>query len=233
MGLAERSLFKGIRLIQMVRILITLFKTGNLKHILTIVFLILLGQFVQAQADSSWLPSDTLPRDYFLLHTVERDGVTLPEIKIKEVLILGKPSSGKKFPYGQYQRLIANLKKVYPYALVVRSKLETINRDLQNIPDDKEKRKYIRQTEKNLFGEYEKDIRNMTITQGRLLIKLIDRETQNTSYELIRFYRGNLTAAFWQGIARIFGTNLKAEYDAYGEDALMEILLQAIESGTI
>ena len=108
---------------------------------------------------------------------------------------------------------MSNLKKVYPYALVVRSQLGDINLKLQELPDDRERRKYLRQTENSLFGEYEDDIRDMTISQGRLLIKLIDRETMNTSYELIRQYRGSLSAAFWQGIARIFGTNLKEEYD--------------------
>jgi hypothetical protein len=73
----------------------------------------------------------------------------------------------------------------------------------------------------------------MTITQGRLLIKLIDRETLNTSYDLIRQYRGTFSAAFWQSIARIFGTNLKEEYDPYGEDAVMEIILNEIESGNL
>ena len=71
-------------------------------------------------------------------------------------------------------------------------------------------------------------MRQMTITQGRLLIKLIDRETQNTSYELIKDYRGKFSAAFWQGIARIFGTNLKEEYDAYGEDALIELIIMRL-----
>lgn len=73
----------------------------------------------------------------------------------------------------------------------------------------------------------------MTISQGRLLIKLIDRETMNTSYELIRQYRGSLSAAFWQGIARIFGTNLKEEYDPYGEDIIIEIIVTEIESGNL
>ena len=73
----------------------------------------------------------------------------------------------------------------------------------------------------------------MTITQGKLLIKLVDRETLNTSYELIRQYRGNFSAAFWQGIARIFGTDLKAEYDPYGEDAVIEIILHELESGNL
>ena len=73
----------------------------------------------------------------------------------------------------------------------------------------------------------------MTISQGRLLIKLIDRETQNTSYDLIKDYRGKLSAAFWQGIARIFGTNLKEEYDRFGDDALIEIIIMEIESGRL
>ena len=87
---------------------------------------------------------------------------------------------------------------------------------------------------KKMFSEIMKDdMRDMTITQGRLLIKLIDRETQNTSYTLIRQYRGGLTAAFWQGIARIFGTNLKEEYDPYGEDALIELIVNEIEAGRL
>ena len=73
----------------------------------------------------------------------------------------------------------------------------------------------------------------LTLTQGKLLIKLVDRETQNTSYQLIKDYRGGFSAAFWQGIARIFGTNLKAEYDPYGEDALTEVLLLDIEAGLL
>jgi hypothetical protein len=84
-----------------------------------------------------------------------------------------------------------------------------------------------------VFAEYEDDMREMTMTQGRLLIKLIDRETQNTSYDLIRDFRGKFSAAFWQGIARIFGTNLKEEYDAYGEDAPIELIINEIESGRL
>ncbi len=195
--------------------------------------MMIISQFVSGQTDSALILYDTLPENFYMLHSVERDGISLPEIGIKEVVILGKSSTGKKFPYARYQRMVTNLKKVYPYAMVVRSKLEAINEELINIPEDRDRKKYIRQTEKNLFGEYEDDIRDMTITQGRLLIKLIDRETQNTSFELIRYYRGSLSAAFWQGIARIFGTNLKEEYDPYGDDAIMEIIVQAIESGNL
>lgn len=188
---------------------------------------------VSGQTDTSLMIIDTLPENFYKLHSVERNGESLPEVDIKEVVIIGRPGSSKKFPYQKYQRLVYNLKKVYPYSLLVRERLKEINMELDKIPDDKGRKKYLRQLEKDIFGEYEDDVREMTITQGKLLIKLIDRETMNTSYELIKQYRGGLSAAFWQGVARIFGTNLKEDYDPYGEDAIMEIIVQAIESGRL
>jgi len=188
---------------------------------------------ISGQTDTFRQLNDTLPGNYYKLHTIERNGIILPEINIKEVTIIGRPSTARKFPFYRYQRLIYNLKKVYPYALVVRARLGAINEELEKIPNERDRKKYLRQTEKDIFGEYEDDVRDMTITQGRLLIKLIDRETRMTSYDLIRQYRGNISAAFWQGIARIFGTNLKAEYDPYGEDAIIEIVLNELESGNL
>jgi hypothetical protein len=185
------------------------------------------------KTDTSIHKTDTLPGNYYRLHLVERDGLSLPEINIKEVVIIGRPETARKFPYYRYQRLIYNLKKVYPYAQVARTRLGAVNEELKKIPDERDRKKYLRQMEKDIFGEYEDDVRDMTITQGKILIKLIDRETRNTSYDLIRQYRGNFSAAFWQGIARIFGTNLKAEYDPYGEDAIMEIILNEIEAGNL
>jgi hypothetical protein len=188
---------------------------------------------ISGQTDTNKQLNDTLPGNYYRLHTIERNGISLPEIDIKEVVIIGRPATGKKFPFYRYQRLIYNLKKVYPYSRVVRAKLGAINAELEKIPYERDRKKYLRKVEKDVFGEYEDDVRDMTITQGRLLIKLIDRETLNTSYDLIRQYRGTLSAAFWQSIARIFGTNLKEEYDPYGEDAIIEIILHEIESGNL
>lgn len=188
---------------------------------------------ISGQTDTSKQLNDTLPGNFYRLHTIERDGISLPEIDIKEVVIIGRPSTARKFPFYRYQRLIYNLKKVYPYAQVVRARFGAINEELEKIPEERDRKKYLRQTEKDIFGEYEDDVRDMTITQGRLLIKLIDRETLNTSYELIRQYRGNFSAAFWQSIARIFGTNLKEEYDPYGEDAIIEIIIHELEAGNL
>jgi hypothetical protein len=188
---------------------------------------------LSGQTDTFKFKNDTLPANYFRLHTTDRDGLKLPEINIKEVVIIGRPSTSKKFPFWRYERMVYNLKKVYPYAMMVRSRLDSVNKVLETMPEDKQRRKYLRQVEKDVFGEYEDDVRDMTITQGRLLIKLIDRETLNTSYDLIRQYRGTFSAAFWQSIARIFGTNLKEEYDPYGKDAIIEIILHEIESGNL
>jgi hypothetical protein len=177
--------------------------------------------------------NDTLKAKSYLLQKVTRNGETLPEIGIKEVNVYPHQMFPKKSDYRKYERLVNNIKKVYPYALIVRRKLFQVNEDLKNIKTEKEHKAYIKQVEKNVFAEYEDDIRNMTISQGRLLIKLIDRETQNTSYALIKDYRGKFAAAFWQGIARIFGTNLKEEYDPYGEDFLIESIIKDIEAGRL
>lgn len=204
------------------------------KAIPVILFFLLTGVCdVAAQTGSSAM--DTIPERLYLIQNVERDGEILPEIAIKEVTIIGRPLNEptRRSELRKYERLIYNLKKVYPYSLIVRQKLDEVNDKLTSLDSDKSRREYIKQFEKDIFAEFEGDVRNMTITQGRLLIKLIDRETQNTSYELIKDYRGGLSAAFWQGIARIFGTNLKDHYDPAGEDALIEAILMEIEMGLL
>ena len=185
------------------------------------------------QIDSVKQMNDTLHGRSYLLQNVKRDGVTLPEVEIKEVTVYAHPQFPRKSDFRKYERLVYNLKKAYPFALIVRNKLAKVNEDIGNIKSDKERREYIKKVEKEVFAEYEGDIRDMTITQGRLLIKLIDRETQNTSYALIKDYRGKLAAAFWQGIARIFGTNLKEEYDPNGEDAIIESIILEIDAGRL
>jgi hypothetical protein len=185
------------------------------------------------QIDTIRQRTDSLQGRSYLLQRVDRDGVVLPEVAIKEVNVYAHPQFPRKSDFRKYERLVYNLKRVYPYALVVRGRIAEVNAELANYTSEKERREYIRKVEKDVFGKYEGDIRDMTITQGRLLIKLIDRETQNTSYTLIKDYRGKLAAAFWQGIARIFGTNLKEEYDPVGEDALIESILIEIEAGRL
>ena len=188
---------------------------------------------LSGQKDSVTPKSDTIPERFYLLQKVQRDGITLPEVEIKEVTVVARPRPDMRTDYRKYERLVYNIKRVYPYALMVRFKLEQVNEELRNIKGEKERKDYLKKVEKDVFGEYEDDIQNMTITQGRLLIKLIDRETMNTSYALIREYRGKFSAVFWQSIARIFGTNLKEEFDPYGDDALIEMIIREIDMGRL
>jgi hypothetical protein len=188
---------------------------------------------LSGQIDSLKQKNDTLSGKSYLLPKVNRNGVILPEVEIKEVTVYAHNTFAKKRDYRKYERLVYNIKKVYPYSLIVRNKLFQVNEDMKNMKNDKERREYMKKVEKNVFAEYEDDMRKMTISQGRLLIKLIDRETQNTSYTLIKDYRGKFAAAFWQGIARIFGTNLKEEYDPDGEDAITESIILEIEAGRL
>lgn len=206
-----------------------------IKGVFILCFLLITFR-ISGQTDTSSQKKDTIPGREYLLQKVNRNGETLPEAEIKEVTITAHPKSNARraqSDFRKYQRLVFNLKVVYPYALIVRSKLAQVNDELALLKSDKDRRKYVRNVEKEVLDQYEGEISELTITQGRLLLKLIDRETQNTSYDLIRQYRGGLSAAFWQGIARLFGTNLKEEYDPYGDDAVIEFIVRDIEAGIL
>ena len=188
---------------------------------------------ISGQGDTSRNKVDSLPDKFYVIQKVDRNGENLPEIEIKEISIYGEMKPASRFQAWRYERTIYNVKRVYPYSKIVRERLDKVNEDLKKITDEKERREYIKSFEKDVFRDYEDDMRHMTITQGRILIKLIDRETENTSYELIKEYRGNISAAFWQGIARIFGSNLKSEYDPDGDDYLIERIIYEIEMGRL
>jgi Domain of unknown function (DUF4294) len=213
--------------------LVILQKLPKLKELILILFFGLLGQISAGQADSAGRTADSVPGRIYVLQNVTRNGELLPEIQIKEVTIVGKGEAARRSFFKRYDRMVYNIKKVYPYAMIVRKKLDDVNLAMMALPDDKERKKYMKEVEKGVFDEYEDDMRDMTITQGKLLIKLIDRETLNTSYDLIKQYRGGISAAFWQGIARIFGTNLKEEYDPYGSDLVIEMIINDIEAGLL
>ncbi|GHV00763.1 hypothetical protein FACS1894159_07190 [Bacteroidia bacterium] len=131
------------------------------------------------------------------------------------------------------QRLIRNVKKVYPIAREANRRLRDVEDHLLTLKTTREQDRYIKSVERDLKEEYTPVLKNMTFSQGKILIKLIDRETDNTSYELVRQLRGNFSAFFWQSIARIFGANLKDTYQRDGEDKLIEEIITLYEAGLI
>jgi len=104
---------------------------------------------------------------------------------------------------------------------------------LDSLKTNRAQREYLKQVEKDILAQYEEELKNLTITQGRILIKLIDRETRNTSYEVVKELRGSFQAAFWQTVARLFGSNLKVQYDPQGEDRMIEEIMGMIEKGVL
>ena len=93
--------------------------------------------------------------------------------------------------------------------------------------------KKLKQAEQDIKAQFTDDIENMTFTQGKILLKLIYRQTGVSSYEIVKELRGSLRAIFWQTIARVFGANLKVEYDPTGDDKAIEEIVQQIEKGTL
>lgn len=133
----------------------------------------------------------------------------------------------------RYWKMIYNLKKVYPVAKEAKAYLAQLEADLMNIPDPKARKEYTKTLEKQLTAKYTPVLKKMTRSQGKILIKLIDRETSRTSYELVREFRGKFAAFFWQGVAKLFGANLKDDFDAEGDDKLLNQLILLYEAGLL
>jgi hypothetical protein len=161
------------------------------------------------------------------------DGDTVPIIKLPEINVYSFKIIKSKRKARKLSRLIKNVKKVYPYAKLAGIKLQEYNEIFLTISSEKEKRKLMRQVEKELKDEFGDELRSLTFSQGKILIKLIDRETGNSSFELVQELRGKFIAFFWQTFARIFGYNLKIKYDPEGEDKNIEIIVLMIENGSI
>ncbi len=157
------------------------------------------------------------------------DGELMPNWLIPEIVVIPKRTFKTKRDYRQYQKMIRNLKIVYPYAKIARNTLMEMNYELQNLKTKREKEQFIDQVEKDMRQQFEKQLTHLTVTQGKMLIKLIDRETGKTSYEVVKELKGNFSAGFWQAIARIFGSNLKAEFDSEGEDKILNELILLYE----
>ena len=133
----------------------------------------------------------------------------------------------------EYTLLEMKVKKVYPIAKVAAVKLAEYNRVYATFKTERERRSYVKGVEKELFLEFEDELRKMKVSEGRILIKLLDRETGNSSYEIIKEFKGGLSAFFWQSVAKLFGHDLKAQYDPVMEDRIIEYIIAEIDLGMI
>ena len=132
-------------------------------------------------------------------------------------------------------RLANNVKKVYPYAKLAGAKMQEYDSVLANVSDKTERNRLMKQAEKEITDQYTEELKHLTITQGLILVRLIDRETGNTSYQVVQELRGKVRAFFYQGFARLWGYNLKTEFDPHNnpEDDEIDTIMTLMERGVI
>ena len=132
-----------------------------------------------------------------------------------------------------YWRTVRDVKKCLPYAKAITADMVYADAELAKLPDNKTRKKWWRNFERQLYKKYEKDFRDMYASQGLMLMKLMDRETDKTSYQLIEQYKGKAAANFWQFVAKLFKNDLKEEYDASDRDRIVERVINLVEAGQL
>jgi hypothetical protein len=159
------------------------------------------------------------------------NGDTIPLVNLETVDIVTTGIFKNKKHYEQWTRLKYNVRKVYPYAILASTKLKEYDKTLAGIQNEHLKKAFIKQCERDLKLEFEEELKGLTYSQGKLLMKLIDRETGKTTYEIVKQMRGGFQAGMWQAVALVFGHNMKTEYEAEAEDVLVERAIKVVEAG--
>lgn len=171
-----------------------------------------------------------IPKDgnNYMRYIVE-NGDTVYVATIKAAV---KYATGKGRDWRKENRTVHNFGKTYPYALEAKRLMAEVDATIDGQNLQRRKRdKYINAIQSDLLDKYEPVLRNMTVTQGKILIKLIGRETGFTPYDIIHDYKSGMAAGTWQGIAKLFGGDLKKQYDPKGEDKILEELVKKWEAG--
>ncbi|GAB1419896.1 DUF4294 domain-containing protein [Bacteroidales bacterium] len=158
---------------------------------------------------------------------------TIPIVQLPEVPVYAIRLFDSRRDVRKVEKLIYHVKKVYPYARLAGIKLRQYETQLQGVSSEKERKRIMKQAEDDIAAQFGPELKELTFTQGKILIKLIDRETSSTSYTLVKELRGSVRAFFYQGFARLWGYNLKTKYDPKGEDELIELIVLMIENGQL
>ena len=156
------------------------------------------------------------------------NGDSIPLVHILPVYVFSRPVDLRR-----YRKLVDAVKKVYPIARIAKAKMAVMEEELCRLPTKKAQKAYIKQVYHEIKDEYTPVLKRMTRTQGKVLLKLIDRETEYTAYEVLKEFRGGFVAGFWQGVSRVFGQNLKSEYDKENEDRMIEQIVIYYEAGLL
>ncbi|MCR5312488.1 MAG: DUF4294 domain-containing protein [Bacteroidaceae bacterium] len=191
------------------------------------------GQQIEAtrEFDVAMTGAPIFSHAYYFTGMVEVDGEMIPSFLYSDFYVFPKLVFKNHRQAKKYYRMANNIKKVYPIACEIKQTLDKTIAHLDSLPTKKEKDEYMKQAEKDLKKQYTPRLKKLTFSQGKLLIKLVDRQCDQTSYELIKTYMGGFKAGFYNAFASLFGASLKKEYDPECDDRLTERCIMLIESG--
>ena len=161
------------------------------------------------------------------------DGDSIMYMEMSNVYVYPPPSFKSKRQQVRYMRLVRNVKTVLPIAKEVNQIIIETYEYLQTLPDDESRKAHMKKVEKCIFNEYKPRMKKLTYSQGKLLIKLIYRECNSSSYDILRAFLGPVRAGFWQALSSVFGASLRKEYDPDGVDRLTERVVLMVEAGQI
>jgi hypothetical protein len=202
-----------------------------MKHCSKIFFLIIFSVLIcgakssiAQNTSSKYGPYDTL-----LVPIYVYNGDTLPSRTLEMVWITAKMPAAMRKRLEEWTKLRNAVYVTYPYARKAGIIMNDMNAKMAKMTSEGEKKTYIKSREKELKKEFADPLTNLSIYQGKILMKLINRQTGNNCYDIIKEYKGGFTARFWQTVAFFFGTSLKQPYDAGGDDQQIEVIVKEIE----
>ena len=196
------------------------------------IFLLVLGLLLgglfsnEAKAQAVVLPA-----------SVQKGGIegqdTLPIVNLHEVIVYPRLVFKNKRAEAKYNKLVRDVKRTLPFAKIVYSTLLETYEYMETLPNEKARQAHLKRLEKDLFKKYKPDLKKLTFSQGKILIKLINRECKQSSFDLLKAFLGSFRAGFWNIFASIFGASLKTDYDPMGKDAQLERVVVLVENGLL
>ena len=192
---------------------------------------LLIGLLAAPVAEAQTTKNNILPDGFQRAQVVNGD--TLPVVNLREIFVFPDVKFKNKRQQKQYDRLERDVKRTLPYAKLIYDTLIETYEYIETLPTEKEQRAHIKRMEKELFEQYKPELKRLTFSQGKLLIKLIDRECNQSAFNLAKAFLGPFRAGFWNLFAGMFGASLKSEYDPKGKDAQTERVVVLVENGLL
>ncbi|MCD8182986.1 MAG: DUF4294 domain-containing protein [Bacteroides sp.] len=199
-------------------------------NILVFILFLLFGNLIcraQQQTENS------TQKSVYLTPMCAYEGDTIPYVKLPTVYIFKPLKFKNKREMTQYYKLIRDVKKVLPISKEINRAIIEIYEYMQTLSSQKAREKHMKAVEKGLKEQYTPRMKKLSFAQGKLLIKLVDRQTNSTGYELVKAFMGPFKADFYQIFAALFGASLKNQYDPTGDDALTERVILMVENGQL